>query len=129
MKKIKIKALYVGVFFLLLIPTAVSFAKEGFKYDRKGKRDPFLTLVTKEGKILPGARAFSESDNINLEGIIWDPKGESVALVNGRLVKEGDSFQGIQILKIKKETIIVQRKNKVFMVDLKKGEGTEYEVE
>ena len=97
------------------------------KYDGKGKRDPFTPLVTNEGRILPGAKSASENDSsvISLEGIIWDEKGNSLAIINGKLVKEKDTVFGMRILEIRKEGIKIEKQGKAITINLikKKGEG------
>ncbi|RKY37596.1 MAG: hypothetical protein DRP78_00660 [Candidatus Omnitrophota bacterium] len=97
--------------------------KEFFVYDSKGKRDPFSFLVTSDGVLLPGARSGMEIKEINLEGIMWDEKGKSVAIVNGKLVKELDTVCGMRILKIDKESVVIKNKDKVFTIMPKKRRG------
>lgn len=95
-----------------------------FTYQAKGNRDPFISLVTKDGRILPGARTVSDTDNVELEGIIWDPNGKSVAIINGKLVKEKQRIMNMQVLKIKKASVILQKGGKVMVLNLKKGGGS-----
>ncbi len=107
--------------FLLSINIAVSAraAAREFTYHDNSKRNPFISLVTREGRILPGARAASETDNFELEGIIWDPSGKSMAIINGKLVKEKQRIMGMQVLKIKKSSVILQKGGKVTVINLK----------
>jgi len=111
---------------MMFIFVGVSFADEpNFKYDSKGKRNPFQSLVTKDGRILPGAKAVNETGDIELEGIIWDPNGKSVAIINKKLVKEQERILNMQVLKIKKDSVIVQKEGKVMVINLKKGGANE----
>ena len=95
-----------------------------FTYQSKGNRDPFISLVTKDGRILPGARTVTEGGDVELEGIIWDPNGKSMAIINGKLVKEKQRIMNMQVLKIKKASVILQKGGKVMVINLKKGVGS-----
>ncbi len=115
-----------NILVFLLSIVAVSGARANmrdFTYQDKGNRDPFISLVTPDGRILPGARAVSETGNIELEGIIWDPSGKSLAIINGKPVKEKQRIMGMQVLKIKKASVILQKGGKVMVINLKKGGG------
>jgi len=107
-----------GMFFHLL-----SSAEEQFKYDPKGKRNPFIPIVTSDGKFL---KLESEEDISNkelvLQGIIYDKSGLSFAIVNGAVVKTGDMVEGYQILKIEKSKIIFIKDGQLSEVRLKKGD-------
>ncbi len=94
-----------------------------FIYKNKGLRDPFIALVTIDGRILPGAREVTESTNVELEGIIWDPNGKSLAIINGKLVKEKQRIMNLQVLKIKKDSVLLQKEGKVIVINLKKIGG------
>lgn len=94
-----------------------------FTYQDNGNRDPFISLVTNDGRILPGARTITESGDVELEGIIWDPSGKSMAIINGKLVKEKQRIMNMQVLKIKKASIILQKEGKVMVINLKQKGG------
>ncbi len=113
------------VFLLSIIVVAGARASvRSFTYQDKGNRDPFISLVTQDGRVLPGARPLSETGNIELEGIIWDPSGKSMAIINGKLVKEKQRIMNMQVLKIKKASVILQKGGKVMVINLKKGGGS-----
>ena len=58
-------------------------------YDPKGKRDPFVPLV-RDGRFISAtgeALALSGPLDVSLPllgGIVWDPAGRSIALLNGK---------------------------------------------
>ena len=117
--------LIIQIIFTFLSST-YAFGAEGLKYDGKGRRDPFTPLVTSEGRILPGAKSDNvETGSIALEGIIWDEKGKSIAIINGKLVSEKDLVLGMRILKINKDNILINKDGKAVKINLikKKGEG------
>ena len=74
------------------------------EYQARGKRDPFVPLVTNDGQKLhpPGgdeeeAAAFS---TVAVQGVVFDPHAESFAIINGRIVRVNEEIDGIKVLKI-----------------------------
>lgn len=121
--------LTLSIFILLFFcQTAVAKnAVRNFTYKNMGTRDPFISLVTSDGRILPGAREVTEvteSISIELEGVIWDPNGKSLAIINGKPVKEQQRIMNFQVLKIKKDSVLLQKEGKVIVVYLTKGGGS-----
>ncbi|MBU1045168.1 MAG: hypothetical protein KJ915_12315 [Candidatus Omnitrophica bacterium] len=106
-----------------LSSTAFAKSESEFVYKDKETRDPFISLVTIDGRILPGAREITESTNIELGGVIWDPTGKSLAIINGKPVKEQQRIMNFQVLKIKKDSVLLQKEGKVIVLYLKKGGG------
>lgn len=94
----------------LAIFFVVDFAfsdEEQFIYDSNHRRDPFSPLVSSSGEMLQASPSVLSAENISLEGIIWDPKGVSVAIINGTIVKEGDMVDTIAIKKIADNYVVV----------------------
>jgi len=96
-------------------------AEEQFIYDSKGKRNPFIPLVTPDGRLLKLEQAEGVK-GLNVEGIIYDKNGLSYALVNGEVVKIGDQVGDYQILKIEKEKVIFIKEGQAIEVELKREE-------
>jgi type IV pilus assembly protein PilO len=99
----------------------LSYAQEEFIYDAKSKRDPFIPLVTSDGRLLKldqeeGAKGLS------LEGIIYDDHGLSYAIVNAEVVKIGDKCGDYQVLKIQKNKVIFIKEGQPTEIELKKEE-------
>ncbi len=80
-------------------------------YDDKGIRDPFIALVTPDGRLLSLEPASSES-KIILEGITYDKNGYSYAIINNKVVGVGDYILGYAVFKIEKEKVILLKDNK-----------------
>lgn len=94
-----------------------SFGEGEFVYDAKGKRNPFIPLVTSKGELL-----LEKEENIAgilLEGIIYDKNGLSYAIVNGEVVKVGDKIGDYQILKVEKNKVIFIKEGQISEVELK----------
>jgi len=90
-----------------------------FTYDLKNKRNPFVPLVSDDGRFVNLEPPERKSD-VMLEGIIYDPHGISCAVVNGAVVKVSDEIDGYQVLRIEKEKVIFIKEGQVSEVILKK---------
>lgn len=108
-------------FCALCFSFCVSYAQEEFKYDPQGKRDPFIPLVTPDGRLLKLEQA-SGSSGLSLEGIIYDKQGISYAVVAGEIVKIGDEVTGYQVLKIEANKVIFIKDGEPMEVELKEEE-------
>jgi len=82
------------------------FAEEGFKYNAKSRRDPFIPLISETGGYASDAYEASAIEDIRLEGIVWDDVKGSIAIINGEIAKEGDSMGSVKILKINKGSVV-----------------------
>lgn len=119
MSKFKITSILLFFCFLGLGSWIYSNGQEEFKYDSQGKRNPFIPLVTPEGRLLQLEKA-AVKGNITVEGIIYDKSGSSYAIVNGSVVKVGDFISGLQVLKIEKTKVVFVKDGKTQEIGLKK---------
>jgi len=94
-----------GLLAIILISSEV-FAEEGFKYNAKSRRDPFIPLISETGGYASDAYEASAIEDIRLEGIVWDDVKGSIAIINGEIAKEGDSMGSVKILKINKGSVV-----------------------
>ncbi len=111
----------VGLFvYFICLSAGVSFAQESFIYDSGGKPDPFTPWVTADGRlqILVSQEKKSGSE-LELEGIIFDKYGLSYAVVNGAVVKIGDTIDGYQVLKVEEKRVIFIRDGELKEVEIK----------
>lgn len=109
-------------FFLVLIFIclgAIVFAEDNFVYDSKGKRDPFMPLVTSQGYIVNVEEELFAAD-MNLEGIIYDVQGRSLAIINGKVVKAGDSIGSYRVLEIEQTKVVLTKEAEKYILELKK---------
>lgn len=111
-------------FFLLTICNSryaiCLYAQEQFTYDAKAKRDPFIPLVTADGRLLK--LKSSDTVALSLEGIIYDKYGLSYAMVNGNAVKIGDKVGEYQVLKIEENRVLFIKDGEISEIKLKKEE-------
>ncbi|MFH0864327.1 MAG: hypothetical protein V1858_04555 [Candidatus Gottesmanbacteria bacterium] len=97
----------------------VSFAQERFEYDSQGKPDPFTPWVTAEGRLqILASQEKKVGSELDLEGIIFDKYGLSYAVVNGEVVKIGDTIDGYQILKIEEKRVIFIKEGELKEIDM-----------
>ena len=98
-------------------------AKEAeFVYDAHEKRNPFLPLVSTDGRILDPQVSKKRDGEIYLEGIIYDSGGSSYAVINGEIVRAGDMAGDCQVIRIDPQGIILSKEGKESRVELKREE-------
>ena len=109
--------------FLVLIfaSLAYCFAQEQFVYDAKGKRNPFVPIVTPDGRFLRLEQQ-DAPQGLLLEGIIYDEHGRSFAVVNGAVLGIGDSVGDYQVLKIQATRVTFIKDGEPLEVELRKEE-------
>ncbi|HOW35923.1 MAG TPA: hypothetical protein PL155_05875 [Candidatus Omnitrophota bacterium] len=105
--------------FVLLSGNVV--AEEPFIYDDHGKRDPFWKLVTSSGAVMNYDTDVLVSD-MALEGIIYDPNGNSLAVINGTVVKVNNRIGLYVVSKIEEKKVTLLKGEEKFILELKKEE-------
>ncbi len=101
---------------LFLSDFSLAFTDE-FRYDSHGKRDPFLSPTTQsvaEGQLSHG--------ELKLEGIVIDKDGQSYAVVNSEIVREGQKFQGFLLKKITTQDVTFQKDDETFTILLRQDD-------
>ncbi|MCX5705585.1 MAG: hypothetical protein NTZ92_05985 [Candidatus Omnitrophica bacterium] len=92
---------------LMFLMSCVVFAEEQqFVYDSKSKRNPFIPLVTEDGRLVKLDNIEVPKGDVFVEGIIFDKKGRSYAIVNGTVVGIGDAIAGYEVLKIENNKVL-----------------------
>lgn len=94
--------------------------KAEFIYDTHEKRNPFLALVSAEGRILAPQASKKRNGEIYVEGIVYDPRGASYAVINGEVVKAGETAGDYQLIRIEPQKIILIKEGKESEIELKK---------
>ena len=95
---------------IFLLSTSILLAEEGkFVYNSHNKRDPFYPIVSEQGEFLARAETFEKPNgNLALEGIVWDEKGDSVAIINGAVVQQGGKVGAYQVKAIQKTSVLLE---------------------
>ena len=114
MRDNKRKVIILGIIsILMLLGFAPGVAAE-YSFSQKN-RDPFSPLVNKLGLILiPREIGFA---GLDLKGIIYSQEN-SVVVINGEVLKEGDTIGDYFILKIEEKKVILKKDNKGFTLKL-----------
>ncbi len=94
---------------------------KSFQYNDHGKRDPFWTLLGHRGSIMNYDNDLQASD-MALEGIMAEPAGDSVAIINGNIVKVGDKVGFFIVKEIKGNVVTLQKGQEIITLKLKKEE-------
>ena len=78
-----------------------------YRYDPGTARDPFVALV-RDGRVVGGV-GLGQTDLSKpvLFGILWDPGGKSIALVNDTEAKVGDVIGPYRVVEIRPDAVIL----------------------
>ena len=80
---------------------------EPFRYDSGGRRDPFIPLV-REGRLVGTTQgAHVDAATPTLYGILWDPQGDSIALINDVEVRAGETIAGFRVKAIQRDAVVL----------------------
>lgn len=99
----------------------VSDAAPDFVYEDHDKRDPLWKLIGPRGSILSYDKDVQATDLL-LEGVMAEPGGESVAIINGNIVKVGDKIGLFVITNIQTNEVTLEKGQETFTLKLKKEE-------
>lgn len=95
----------IWILFFLVSCVIFSVAVAGeIRYDKGKRRDPFLPLIGPEGFL---ASANLSKESFLIEGIIYDPKKGSYAVVGGEIYKEGENVGAAKLIKILPDRVIL----------------------
>ena len=106
---------------MLSCPFMVEAQQETFTYNDKGKQDPFLRLVSSTGAIINFGGELLISD-MALEGIIAGENGDSVAIINGIIVKTDDQLGTYRVRKVGADSVILEKDQERFVLKLRREE-------
>lgn len=112
-----------GIALILMLLCAIFspvFAQVEPADDAKGRRNPFTSLVTPEGRLLKlDKQEAAFSGELLIEGIIYDKQGRCFAIVNSVVAGIGDNVEGYQILKIYENKVVFIKDGEILEVELK----------
>ncbi|MDD5347459.1 MAG: hypothetical protein PHT59_02455 [Candidatus Omnitrophica bacterium] len=108
----RLSSLFLFFASVLLLCPAGAFAQDAPGYDSQGKPDPFIPWVTEDGRLqilVSEQRQGSAAEELKVEGIIFDKRGLSYAVINNEIVKIGDLIEDYQVLRIEESKVILIR--------------------
>jgi len=86
---------------LILLALGGSLWATEITYDSGKRRDPFIPVTGEDVSIS------AASSGIKLEGIIYDPGGRSMAILNGKTCQTGEILGTATIVKIQKDHVVI----------------------
>ena len=86
---------------------AAEEASAPFRYDSAGRRDPFSPLVRDGRLVAAGSGMRFEQSKPVLYGILWDPTGNSIALINDMEVRRGDRIGDYEVKEIQHDAVVL----------------------
>lgn len=122
---LRVAILLLGTYFLCAgtVATATELNEDSeFIYDAQGKRNPFIPLVSADGRFINLEKEAKAKGDLAIEGISYDKNGRSYAIVNGLVVEIGDTVLGYQVLTINADKLIFIKDGVTTEVPLKKEE-------
>jgi hypothetical protein len=103
-------------FFFVSLSCARAGAAENLSYPFTNKdRDPLSPLVSKNGQLLLSQEL--DETGLHLQGIIY-AQGNSVAIINGEVVKEKGVIGNYTVVTIEQKKIILKKGNEEFTLKL-----------
>ena len=91
-----------------------------FVYNDHGKYDPFLPRVSAAGAVLTYETDLTVNDMV-LEGIVADARGDNVAVINSKVVKKGDAVGLYTVATVGTRDVELTKGGEHFTLKLKKG--------
>ena len=76
-------------------------------YHANNKRDPFVALVQNGHLVTAAESDIPEAALPTLGGILWDPNGHSLALLNGTEASVGDKIESYRVKEIRQDAVIL----------------------
>ena len=94
-----------------------AFAETELRYDAGGRRDPFVPLSGENNTLVTPT-----SSGVKLEGIIYDPEGRSMAILNGKSYQKGETVGDATVVKILKDRVVISVGNEEKTLRLREEE-------
>lgn len=115
------KRKFVVILFIMAVAASAMAQETQLKYDSAKKKNPFIPYVTGDGQLI-NVQEEDGDVRINLEGIIYDEGGQSMAIINGEILKKNDTIGNAKIVDIKREGIVYSKDGEIFTLSVKKEE-------
>ena len=93
-------------------------AAEQYVYKSEGKRDPFVSLISPAGYLID--QDTQDNKTLHLEGIMLDPKGDDIAIINGQMVHAGEKIGEAIVSSIEENKVTVIQDNQKIDIELRR---------
>ena len=97
----------VSVTCLLLSLSTGAYAGGAEAYDGHGRRDPFVPLLGITTMAIGSLDDVLNIEDVDVQGIASNSEGARVAILNGEMVKEGQTAGRVTVKRISKDGIII----------------------
>jgi hypothetical protein len=121
-----IRAVLLFVFLTPFLCTSVpggEVTEKQFVYDSHGTRDPFVPLLSNDGKYLSDTNSSDGVAQVNLSGIIWSKEGPSYAILNGDVAAVDDRLGRLVVEKIESNSVLLRDGDKKYELILDNSKG------
>lgn len=107
MKALKIFLVWINLLAFGILGPSQAAADEASPYDAHGRRDPFVALVTGGTQDASGLLAVETLDDAVIEGVVYDPKNGSIVIINGTLLKQGETAGNVKVIEIRTDGAVL----------------------
>jgi len=96
--------------------------RDPFLYNDSGKRDPFWPLVSETGVIIRYDETSLSASDMVLMGVMTGAENKNVAVINGKIVKEGDMVGLFRVICVDADSVTLDNGNEEVSLHLRKEE-------
>jgi len=96
---------WILIFGIVFSTNIATYAQEEYIYDSRGRRDPFVPLLGVTSSAMGSLDDVMGIDDVNLQGIASDSQGKKAAIINGEMIREGQTIGRVTLKKILHEKI------------------------
>ncbi len=107
------------IFFWIFIWFSSVPAQE-YVYKFQGKRDPFVPLISSAGYLVNLEP--QENEALHLEGVMYDADGGSIVIINGELLKVGETIGNAIVSSIELDKVVIIKDNEKVELELRREE-------
>ena len=87
-------------------------------YDAGGKRDPFMPLIGVMTKAVDSLADVICIEDVKLQGLASDSTGRRTAIINGEMIKQGETVGRLTVKRISKDTVILMIDEEEYSINI-----------
>lgn len=91
--------------------------KQPFQYNPAGRRDPFVSLLLND-RLVGSSSMPRDTTKPTLYGILWDPGGQSIALIDDLEAKVGDTVRGYKVKTITRDEVVLEAEGQTVVLQI-----------
>jgi type II secretory pathway component PulC len=117
----RVNIVFISLFTTFFVVTNVGSEGVVPKYEKGNKRNPFIPIVTNDGQLI-NIEEENEEAQFKLEGIIYDQDGQSMAIINGQILRKNETILDAKVVEIRKDSVVYVKDGEIFVLDTEKKE-------